>query len=1013
MDDYYEHMERILAEHVATSISSEPDTTAGFAALGNFYKCQAFRKHFGLDTQPASKLNLVWTVETGDQKRSIQRRWDPASGLLPTVRLGNVYRDFHYMADEWTGGKTPALWVLQGSVPAEAVEEVLSSLKENGQDAVTDQADGTLFSFMFVSAAGTRTRRQCGIPVEDVMALLEQAKAVEEMLDDLESCGICSVSFGQSEREEFGRFGGAHKGVESKHTDRVLITAFNPSDLSRVWSSSTTDCRFGCVHIKLRRSPTFRPQVDSQQLSWEPFTDTQTRNPKIEWEGNVFVDKHEQCHIRDPEAKLFGLHSVERCDTLADYAPLIHYVFYRLQTLNTNINHQKGWPEIRFPFPRIFDFFNEPTARAVGYKPPQCFKTSMTAALAWAYAFVRGFTVTVILRNIGARQTGVVGFKTKGIATINRHIRRFIEEIADQIRDNGWDEDLEDVIEALSLNIKTDQVMKWGESNSLRNTRLSDPRRAEGFAKQCDRLAAEVNSVLVLPLNISAMYLFIETMKNVGQLKRTVVMIDEADEPISSYARNGTCIERTMYPTGAGPGCLQSELFDANEDDDERDESEVEEELVDLFNDNHMKSIPHLIGITATIHPILFTNQDTLFYTFVMPVAPNYIGINTPKYCTHRVAIITDRLPVQPSQSRMLDADEWWSVERPVLERIYQRWEADKADFAACLITTSGTTCRVAKQQIGAIAIAHSTTFPIAAVVTNGVSTEINFSRHFWHVTPEAIRVQLVKRLKKRGDLKLLPKASFGACRPRLLPVDFEQLKIRVLPLANSFRIEDETGTIYTRQHPSVMIELVLAAFEAARLPHPRCCFLGTDVMCGREKSYVSFSGREAVTDMYQNYPAGQNMTKACQTTGRVCGVVTHANAKLKVRRLWINKDVYQDILFMQSLTDNVIQLLGKFRGESLDKISQRVVAGRTGLSAQDVEHWNRVTEMYRRTVTGAQGGGRRRRNNNNNEDEQPKKRVKFAKPQHQKEVNKMVEHMSFLSMAAEKRMVVAGGQSG
>ncbi|KAI8824807.1 uncharacterized protein EV422DRAFT_234128 [Fimicolochytrium jonesii] len=89
-------------------------------------------------------------------------------------------------------------------------------------------------------------------------------------------------------------------------------------------------------------------------------------------------------------------------------------------------------------------------------------------------------------------------------------------------------------------------------------------------------------------------------------------------------------------------------------------------------------------------------------------------------------------------------------------------------------------TCRVAKQQIGAIALAHSTTFPIAAVVTNGASTEINFSRHFWHVPPEAIRVQLVKRLKKRGDLKLLPKASFGACRPRMLPVDFEQLKIRL-----------------------------------------------------------------------------------------------------------------------------------------------------------------------------------------------------------------------------------------
>lgn len=859
----------------------------------------------------------------------------------PRFVAGDLYKEFSTL--DWTDVHTErniAIWQFKGSVPFEAVSCVLETIHENGLETVSETPEGTLFMFSYVTAPGKRLRSHLGENHVPFMDLQDQEILVERTLRKLRNQGICPLRFSPEEATNWEALLNAPEVLQCRVSDCVLAVSFVHRE-SRLWSPNELASLMGCTLVKLRRTRRFEEittgDVVHGSLTTFPAALVEGRN-EIVYGNCLFTDEVGQCILGDGSAYLLPLESVERFPELKPYAALIHYIFYRLQTLNTTINHKDDWPEIRFPFNQLRGFVSKQLARVICHKPEQAMKTILSVAIAWVYCFIRGFNVAMILRNVGARHTGLVGLSTKGVGGFNAILADLMEDVRGQFANNGWD--FQTTLDLLSLKVKTDQGVKWGVDSRLKTTRRDDIRREVQLEEQASKLATEPGILLAFPMNVQSLEFFTDMMVKIDNIHRTMVCIDEADEPVASFDRDETKIEKALYPQKAGPGGFPLEAVgrNGNEDDDEVLDDEEWRRLLELFKHKRMKSVPHVIMVTATILPILFTNHDTAFFVMEMAVAPNYIGISTPPYCISRVEVNTDGVSEEiPGSRHVLTSDTWWQNERSILHKIYHRWE-NITHFRAVLITTAGTTNMIAKQVVGAQAIVENTPFAITAVVNNGRFSCIYFSRHFHTLTSEGIRRRLMERLMG-SSLEL----GEGVILPQLeIPEGARHTKMLAVP--NSFRIIDKnTKEPYKRQHPSTHIEIVLASFDEMGLPNPRCAFLETEMICGREKSYVSFSRREMLTDLYYNFPAGRNATTTSQVWGRVCGVFVQIDPILRERRIWTRKSVKDEQLLHKRIIRCVLDLLERFPGSTIEQINTKVLARGQGITDEHLVLWNEM----------------------------------------------------------------------
>ncbi|KAI8913088.1 hypothetical protein DFJ77DRAFT_466719 [Powellomyces hirtus] len=931
----------------AMQLGTSPNSNTKPLIVGQYSKWAALRKNPLL---PQSvEPSIVSIVDTRQEKRQIRESWDEQeSGRKPRFHIGDVYRGFLDSGDDWIGGETPSIWIFEQSVPFTAVAYVLEAVAENADATVTDKSNGTLFSMAFVAAPGTRLKQYPGAERMEAHTLTQYESLVNHYLNQLKQCGIESVAFNRSEHEAWRLI--CTQVDDHRTSERILIATFTQDSNSTSWTPQHADSLIGYCHIKLRRTLRYQKQICSRLADWQRFPDTvATGHCKITWQGNTFVDNYTNCSISDPEARLLELDSVKRYPQLAQYAPLIHYVFYRLQTRNTTVGHMEGWPEIRYPFPQIFTFLEEDCARSLVHKPEQSMKTSLAAALMWVYCFVRGFNVAAIVRNIGARHTGLVGLATKGLNAINVIVREVINEVQEQLDANGWGKTA--AVEALLLRMETDQEMKWGEDGYLKGTRTTDPRRVQQLDREADKFTTRPGLILACPLNHIALEFFADMMQRINRIHCSALFIDEVDESVSSENRHETNLEKGMYPDGAGSGGFPAH-FGIYEDDDEStlaDNELMKQKLKELFEQGRFRSIPHIIGLSATILPFLFTDQDTPFYVVSMDVAPNYIGHGTPSYCINSVETITEDMPQQPRLGTIRNSEDWWQIESSIVLKIFDCWDGVQVSRSA-LITTSSTTSRIEKQEYGAMAIAKNAPFPMAAVVNNGRFTDIHFTSHFHDLDLETIYERLEARLMGTG----LELENYGSLR-----FTTSRSRMQILNLQNSLRISREIGghrEVYRRQHPSAIIEIVLSVFEAKNYSQVRYCFLETERLCGREKSYVSFSGRETLTDLYFNHPPGRDSTTVSQAVGRLSGVYIPLQPILRERRLWIQESVWRDIQKYKRITTAALDVLSRFPGCTIRDISEQIMQDPDAFEPRKAASWNEFQELMHQTLDPVKG---------------------------------------------------------
>ena len=447
-------------------------------------------------------------------------------------------------------------------------------------------------------------------------------------------------------------------------------------------------------------------------------------------ERSKFVNEADECVLANPAAYLVELESLNHFPELRKYAPLIHYLFYRLQTWNTNLNHQPGWKKVFYPFDKARHIFNA-EAFTLLYKPTQSIKTSMACAFAWVYAFVRGFHVVFFLRSIGVRYTGLVGLESKGIARMNETICQFILDISDQLESNGWN--VGEAMSTFQLIVKSDQEVKWGEGkHSLKGTRVLDPRRDQQLERQALISATSPGMCTALPLNPTGVDFFFDFMCLVDRVDHMVPIIDECDEHVSSENRNKTSIEKKLYPRGVLPdmetkdksqsrdvgpvddddddseddydsdseedvmdnayGALlnsderyeaEEEAYSDEEDDYERqlveEEREASEARKALLTGTGLAAVKNVVGISATLLANFHTNSHLRCYVVTMDVAPNYIGFHTPDYCISRVQCIPIEhdqpsgrtLPEVINRAGVVESrsNTWWNGYPEVRER--------------------------------------------------------------------------------------------------------------------------------------------------------------------------------------------------------------------------------------------------------------------------------------------------------------------------------------------------------
>ncbi|KAJ3037344.1 hypothetical protein HDV00_001769 [Rhizophlyctis rosea] len=524
----------------------------------------------------------------------------------------------------------------------------------------------------------------------------------------------------------------------------------------------------------------------------------------IKWNGNVFTSDHTSCHIT-ADAFLVELGSLQHFPSFRNYSTLLHYLHYRLQTENTNIDHQPDWPEICFPFAKMKWMYSDETLIGQLGKPTQSIKTDWSVSTAWIYAFIRGWTVAFMIRSVGARATGLVGLQVKGMQVINKRIVRFLEDNRDQFVDNGWDFDT--VTEMMQLRLSTDADIKWGDggglSKGLRKRRKDDPRRLEWEEAQSQRLASTPGGCFVVPTNRTGVEYLAKIGAMTGRMNHTVVLVDECamnpslpatgtrqeskmrstlQEPDrgraspffvrpndgGAAAQMIPCLKEMMtHDAGEGSRAIRAGSNDASlvrvGDDDGNDgrldDDEVEEVLTNAelereFKGGVLREIPHIVEISATLLASVFTNLGRNRYVQSMEVAPNYIGFDTPEYC---ISQVSERYigSSQPPANDELTEETWWEAQGGVVQEIMEEWDGTTLP-QSLLLTTSGTTSRIRKQHIGARAIVQNIEKPVVAIVNNGRWSALYFGGAFLHGSSFAthqdrLRGKLVSRAEQRS----------------------------------------------------------------------------------------------------------------------------------------------------------------------------------------------------------------------------------------------------------------------
>jgi hypothetical protein len=477
------------------------------------------------------------------------------------------------------------------------------------------------------------------------------------------------------------------------------------------------------------------------------------------------------------------IESLKHFPQLRPYSALLRYLFYRLQTEDMRVKPIAGSKAIPFPFRKTRWMFDTGFITGICYRETQGMKTQLGTAYAWVYSFYRGWTVCFMIRSVNVRQTGMVGIQIKGVARINGLIATFLEDVRDQFAANGWDFD--EVRKLLRLQVKTDMEVKWGlpSEKSLKGTRIDDPRRTERRVKQSKFVAETPGACLVVPTNPSGVDFLFEVIERCGRVQYTANIHDEADESVSTSNRDGTILEKKMYPKGSnvdfdewkrredakrakgkgkgkekesGVKSRRGRLIIDSEDDDEEDSGLVDLDQIRLlvreddmdgfplpnpdiepyYKDTKLAAIQQSIEITSTTAASMLANRRRKLYIFGMEADPHYIGIFTD--CLFNVMI--RNLPFsQPTAGASLLPDAWWQWERRTLTSVFAEWK-DVPLPRSLLITTSGTTNRIAKQEAGAHAIVQNcgaysvvenADETVLAVVNNGNYTAIYFGEDF------------------------------------------------------------------------------------------------------------------------------------------------------------------------------------------------------------------------------------------------------------------------------------------
>ena len=636
----------------------------------------------------------------------LKRQWNGAPRPPLQFICADVGQDFLINAPGWVGQLLPAVWHLGLPFSLPDALRILECFIEHGRETLAPAPQGSLIVIHYVAASGRLLSARSSssrevLSSEGVSTTLGSirercVRELRSLMDRLVEQGLSLQLMG-----EYAAFSGTGlEGIASNlyENDDMINILYDPSG-SLNWGPEETGSLMGCALMRLTPAASHSGPQFVEAPNVVPLPSLLVEGEKrIFYRGNIFTSKPGP--LLEGFGLLRNLESVAEFPVLLDIAPVIHYLFSRLQTWNTNLDHQEEWEEIRYPLEEADMIFDD-RALVIFTKLCQSLKTAVSVVVAWTYCFIRGFVVSIALRSVGCRATGLVGLSTKGTEALNELLRSFLEDIRDELSRNDWN--IDEVHQLVSLKVHTDSDLKWGQNGNLRRTAVYDDRRIIQLDNAADRLARTPGSCFVFPANVTGVDFFCDILARTRKTNKAVFINDEADEFVSSVKRNRTHMERACYPSGAADPSAGEQWV-------ETDLSELGDELApeDLFRTQRLRAIPHIWNISATPIPLLFTDTSAPLHFTEMSVAPNYIGFETPDHCVSRIEVLTD-IPLLTQPTGRASADAFWEAEGPVLESIVSAWDEDISSWggevpdgsiSAALVITSFTTSKIVHQSI-------------------------------------------------------------------------------------------------------------------------------------------------------------------------------------------------------------------------------------------------------------------------------------------------------------------------
>ena len=263
-------MQSVLSDYVCShairfeeAMSAETPTVAPAVCIVPSTVCTNFRKRGYMG-------NLVSIHPSAKEATNARRAWTRTRGRgrEPHFAHGDIYEAFLDEAYTWSYERNVAAWQLNGSVPLNGPLDVLGTLVECADEAVSMSPIGTLFSFTFVAAPGVRLRRD--MPDAAIYELADILQAFQQVLAGLAQSGIIAVEFSDDERQRFSDLL-VDQVVQCNTSDKtVLMTTFR--DLaSPYWTTSSKGSLMGCCMVKLRRTADFESIEQTERLEFESF----------------------------------------------------------------------------------------------------------------------------------------------------------------------------------------------------------------------------------------------------------------------------------------------------------------------------------------------------------------------------------------------------------------------------------------------------------------------------------------------------------------------------------------------------------------------------------------------------------------------------------------------------------------------------------------------------------------------------------------------------------------------